>query len=546
VILFRLGDDPRNHISYSKTMTQTDDPILQSKPGVWRSRLKLFETAWRGTALSTILTGVLLLWLFILFMALVQFSTPDMPDNDGFYHIKLAYLMRTEGLTPDFTWLPLTILNARDFYDHHFLFHVALIPFTFGDLRVGAKWAAVIFAALAFLAAWWLLDRQRVPFAPLWALGLLAVSEAFIYRMSITRAQSLSLLLLLLSLHWLLTGKHRRMLLMGFLFVWTYNGFPLLFAMAGIYVVSAWLIERRVDLRPLVYSGLGIAVGLIINPYFPHNLVFIVQHIVPKVVDATSTSVGSEWYPYTTAQILENSPLALLAFITGAFALGLSRRRMDIRTAAAFLLACLFGLMLFQSRRFIEYFPPFALVFAAFAWTPVTDRLTAWYIQVKEENRERFVRRARYILALLLVFVLLFAAARTNLEASQASIQRSKPYTLYAGSSAWLQANTPAGSRVFQTDWDDFPRLFYYNTHNTYLVGLDPTYMQLYNEALYDRWVDITRGRVDLPGAAILNEFGARYVHSDLLHSGFLEKASQDPQLVEVYRDGDSVVFEVE
>ena len=76
-----------------------------------------------------------LLALFIVGLAFVQFGTPDMPDNDGFYHIKLAALMREQGFKPEFIWLPLSILNAREFYDHHFLFHVFLIPFTFGDLR---------------------------------------------------------------------------------------------------------------------------------------------------------------------------------------------------------------------------------------------------------------------------------------------------------------------------------------------------------------------------------------------------------------------------
>jgi hypothetical protein len=37
----------------------------------------------------------------------------------------------------------------------------------------------------------------------------------------------------------------------------------------------------------------------------------------------------------------------------------------------ALLAALLFGLMLFQARRFIEYFPPFALIFAAFAGAPL-------------------------------------------------------------------------------------------------------------------------------------------------------------------------------
>ena len=151
-------------------------------------------------------TAIILLFLFIAGMAIIQFSTPNLPDNDGYYHIKMAWLMRTEGLKPAFTWLPMSILNQADYYDHHFLYHVALIPFTFGDLLVGAKWAAVIFSALAFLAIWYLLNRQKIPFAWLWSLALLGISEAFLYRMSISRAQSLSLGMMALGLAWMFEG----------------------------------------------------------------------------------------------------------------------------------------------------------------------------------------------------------------------------------------------------------------------------------------------------------------------------------------------------
>ena len=98
---------------------------------------------------------------------------------------------------------------------------------------------------------------------------------------------------------------------------------------------------------------------------------------------------------------------------------------------------------------------------------------------------------------------------------------------------------------MFQTDWDDFPRLFYYNTHNTYLIGLDPTYMQLYDPESYDLWVLITRGELQQPSQFIANHFQAGYVHSDLQHGDFLRQAGQDPGLREVYRDEQAVVFEV-
>ncbi len=46
--------------------------------------------------------------------------------------------------------------------------------------------------------------------------------------------------------------------------------------------------------------------------------------------------------------------------------------------------------------------------------------------------------------------------------------------------------------------------------------------MQMYNADLYGEWVDINKGRVETPSAAIAGRFGASYVVSDLKHGGFL------------------------
>jgi hypothetical protein len=486
---------------------------------------------------KTLWIGLGLLAAFFIVLAWVQFSTPDMPDNDGYYHIRFAELMRTQGLKPDFPWLPLTILNPREFYDHHFLFHVALIPFTFGDLRLGAKWASVTFASLAFLSIWWLLRGQRVRYAALWALGLLVVSQAFLFRMSITRAQSLSLAVLALGLHWMFTGKYKLLLPLAFVYVWMYDAFPLLILAALVYMLAVWLTERRLDPSPLIYTSAGVVLGLVINPYFPANLVFIYRHLLPKLVETTTVSVGNEWYPYTTLQLSQNSSLALLAFLAGVLALGLRGERIDARTATALFLAVLFGAMLFQSRRFIEYYAPFAVVFAALAWTPLLRIQPAWTGWSRASVRT-------WLPGLALTTLLVFGAWRTLPDARE-SVQSSKPYTLFAAATAWLQANTPPGERIFQTDWDDFPRLFFYNTHNTYLIGLDPTYLQLYDASRYDQWLRITRGTVKSPSRSILADFGASYVLSDLQHGDFIRQAEADPAIVEVYRDDQAVIYAI-
>ncbi len=515
---------------------------------------------WRRVAVQiewrTLLMGVILFELFVIFLAAAQFATPSLVGNDGYYHIKMAYLMRTEGLRPAFDWLPLTVLNAEEFVNHHFLFHILLMPFTFGDLRFGAKLASVIFPALTFLAIWWLLRGQKVPHATLWALGLLVVSEAFIYRMSMPRSMSLSLGILVLALHWLLAGKYQRLLPLAFLYVWLYNAFPLILVVTGIYFATRWLIERRLEWRALAYAGLGVGLGLVINPYFPDNLTFLYRHILPKLTSTTDIRVGNEWYPYNTTQLMENSGLALVLFLGGVLALGLNERRMDTRTATSLFLAVLFGAMLFKARHFVEYFPAFALIFAAMAWRPLVERWLggeAWRVSLDRPldqalHRLRHMQlaqawRARILAGLMLVA--LIPALWFNLNASRDSLEDSKPYQRYAEASAWLAANTPAGALVYQTDWDDFTRLFFYNTHNTYTLGLDPTYMQLHDPQLYDLWVDISKGRVERPSEAIGASFGASYVLTDLKHEDFLEEADDDPDLVEVFRDEYAAVFQV-
>jgi len=509
--------------------------------------------------LATILVGLGMAAIFIAFLSAVQFSTPALAGVDGYYHIRIADIMRTQGLKPGFPWLPLTILNPREYYDHHFLFHVALIPFTSGDLRMGAKLASVLFPAMAFLSIWWLLRSQRVPHSNLWALGLLAISEAFIYRMSLLRAQSLSLAVMVIGLNCMLAKKHAWLLPLGFIYVWMYDAFPMLLVLSVIYSASILLMERRLEVRPVLFSGLGIALGLIVNPYFPADIIFILRHLLPKLTQTTALDVGSEWYPYNTGQLLENSPLTLVVFLSGVIALGMQSQRMQTRTAATLFIAMLFGLMLFQSRRFIEYFPPFALIFAAFAWSPLIEaesgearsgaKRTALgtslraFLPGASRASPRQLASLRQLVSLGLLIVFLIPGVFLTLRAAQATIETSKPYTLFEGASNWLQANTPVGSRVFQTDWDDFPRLFYFNTHNTYLVGLDPTYMQLYNAPLYDLWVKITKGDVERPSKMIYDRFGARYVVSDLNHGGFIRQAERDPGLDEVYRDKEAVIF---
>ena len=127
------------------------------------------------------------------------------------------------------------------------------------------------------------------------------------------------------------------------------------------------------------------------------------------------------------------------------------------------------------------------------------------------------------------MLLVLAAPITFTLQQARATMATSGPANLYAAASDWLTQNSPPGSLVFQTDWDDFPHLFFYNTHNVYTAGLDPTYSELYDPKLYAEWVKITRGEVKRPGPAIRADFGAAYVLTDLVHTAFIRVASADP-----------------
>ena len=487
------------------------------------------------TAASVFLAAVAL-------FAVVQWATPGIVGNDGYYHIKMAYLMRQEGLKPAFDALPMTILNAADYYDHHLLFHLFLAPFAPADpaadgaaLTQGAKLATVVLPALAVVAVWWLLRGQRVPFAAAWALGLFAVSEAFLYRMSMTRAQSGAVIILVLAVHWLLTGRHKWLAPLGFVFVWFYNAFPLLLVVAGVYVVAEFMLARRVAWSALLFPAVGIALGVVVNPYFPENVIFIAGHLLPKV-GQSAVPVGNEWSPYETWTVVQNSGAALAAVLLGALALGWREERIDRATLVGLGLAGVFGLMLFRSRRFVEYFPPFALIFLAFAAAPL---LRGWLAQPAAGRPWRRLAPAAALVALAALLALTIRDAR-------ALVADSRPADLYAEAMLWLREEAPPGTTIFQTDWDDFTRQFFYASDLRYINGLDPTFMQLYDETLYNEWVDITRGRRDTPGATIRDRFNAAYVFSDLNHDAFLDEAADDPVLEEVYRDQYAVIFAVQ
>ena len=467
----------------------------------------------------------------------IQFASPHLVDVDGYYHIKTAALIREQGVPLSFPWLKLTILADTQYADHHMLMHILQIPFTFlGDLRLAAKWSAITFATVAFMTYYFVLCRYEVRYPLLWLLLLFAASPAFLFRMSMPRGQSLSLALQILTFHLLMTRNVVGVALVSAIFVWTYNAFTILLPLVGAALLAQGIATRTLALRLVGAVSVGILIGLIVNPYFPRNILFLWNHIVPKLLASEyATSVGAEWYPYNSWLLLFNAKFAFVAYLGAILITNRDEWAQDQPRTFWALIATLYFVLLCKSRRFIEYFPPAALLFLAFS-------SRQW---VEAQNWTSVFPPKRAIAGIALASLMLVLGGYTTIAAVRSEIATSPPTNRYQGGAAWLAAYTAPGTPVFHTDWDDFPMLFYFNTHNTYLVGLDPDFMRLKDERRFRAWEAITRGEVAAPEDTILNEFGCTYVLTDNEHREFIAVATKSPRMEKVYADEAVTIYRV-
>ena len=145
----------------------------------------------------------------------------------------------------------------------------------------------------------------------------------------------------------------------------------------------------------------------------------------------------------------------------------------------------------------------------------------AWSVSVPAVLRDRISSRLPgWIGAVAWLALLLGALAlmRPTIVSAQNSARSSRSANTYRRG-ALAGGQYPEGARVFSTDWDDFPLLFFQDVHNTYLIGLDPTYMYQYDPSLYLTWRSISRGQVDMPSGLLRDRFGTRYVVTDRDHA---------------------------
>lgn len=509
-------------------------------------------------------------------MTFLQFRTDAIccGDWDGYYHIRWSSLL-WESLSsgrglPTFEWLPLTVLNPGHYNDHHFLFHLLQIPFLwFFEPVMAAKIAAIAFATFAIISIYWLIHRYKVDYPLIWFGGIMTCANMFYYRMNMAKAPPLTIIFTVAGIYMLFERKYIWLLPLMFAFVWTYSLFPLLWIAAIIWVVIVAWNERKFEWQPLAYTTAGMILGNVINPYFPNNLLLFWEHAYTKIKIGSdfAVAVGGEWYPYTGMELLTHFPVALAAMLIGYILFVPRGGKLPEKATFFLMFVSILLAAQFRSKRFAEYFPPFAILFAAFSWQAFTRREAVElpedfkreiepYLDIEkapiDRRRDTFKQAAVWTLGAVLVIyfmVNMIGLQRLGIDHGglMGTIAGNDSNDRYRRAMEWAtgvdengRENIPAGERIFNANWDDFPKLFFFDQKHSYVYGLDPNYLYSQNPDLYKQLTEITSGNVDEAGPIIREKFGANYVFVDakendqmiakLLDSGWGEMIYEDDE----------------
>ena len=144
---------------------------------------------------------------------------------------------------------------------------------------------------------------------------------------------------------------------------------------------------------------------------------------------------------------------------------------------------------------------------------------------------------------LSIVLIVLVVVMLRNFSVASNSVKNVRSSARYEQCALWLEQNTPQGSIVFHSSWDNFPELFFYNHHNYYLSGLTPDFMYVYGKSIYDIWNKIRKGQVPTYKYAIKTTFNSSYVFVDNRYSNFGEKLKSDEDIEEVFHSPDCRIY---
>ncbi|HEY2627482.1 MAG TPA: hypothetical protein VGI57_00065, partial [Usitatibacter sp.] len=406
---------------------------------------------------------------------------PGLFDIDAQFHYKVARLIREHGPWVDISWLPYTVLGERG-PDHQWLFHLLLAPLTLlgDDLRAVGLASAIVAAAMP-AALVLLYKRAAIALPALFALLAVLASSALPARYLALRAQDLAVVFIVAALFCMAWRKTLWVGVVAFLFMESYHGAVILGLLLAADLAARWILERKIQTASITATAVGMAAGLLLQPWFPANVRYLLFHTVFKAAKGYPDLIGAEWLGIPVLDMLVESWPAHALLVSGVVAFVLARRsgapRVGVDTLAFCAVAAVTLTMYHFAWRFVEYYTPLAVTASALLWRDALPHLS-W-------NRAR-----QFAFGTTLAALVAIGAWRgtTRLE-ENASLY---PFERFANVMRYVDEHDPS-PLVLNVNWADFQQLVYWSERGRFVAGLDGNYLLFGDLARFKAWYALSK-----------------------------------------------------
>ncbi len=509
--------------------------------------------------------GVFLL--FFILPTLVIFSADKFTDPDALYHIRHAWIYRTQSLADSsFPWVQFSAIKTAA-ADLWYGFHILLFPATYGrDLGLNLKIAGAILAGLMLLSFYHLLKKQKISWPLLWTLILYFSSTDFFLRANSSRPQTISfallaLLLAILNSSAVKNNNWRRLLwigTIGAIAAWIHAAFFWIFIAAMIArFISKVLVKKDFIPSELGALILGQLVGLVSRPN-PAGIFDLLRTQLFRLASEkqkVALLFGQDILPLTWAGfIYQLVPFSVL-LLTVLFLAWKFRKKPSPNTSPEnkiILLESLFMISIFgiltitTARRASDVAVFYGIILAAI---------------IMEKVRQNW-RRRRTLFGILLIFLSILAVRHLYTFREHLRSFSAVPADRFKEVALWLKANTAPGTIVFHPVWDSFPSLFFWNQQNYYINGMDPIFEYVFSPRLYWKNHNLAvSGKMytcETPPPCdpeksfdilqvIRRDFKSNYVALDLVRNATLARnLAADARASLVIRGSDTALFKID
>lgn len=484
------------------------------------------------------------------FFSFLQFSNPSLiGDDDVYWHIRYSEnILTVEHLTRDFFGDPIPYAGV--------LFHLILAPFTLiSNIFVAQKVAGIFFVCFITALTFLIVKKINIRNPAIWTIVIFFISVNFSFRIILVRTFLMSIILLLLGIYSLLLKKRWALYAVAIAYGLSYS-IPFLLAVGIIWTISQIIVQGKkgVDwMAPVIILG-GILTGIVLHPVFPQNIIFLKDYLLPVFykVPIEELNGGVELAPYGLFQFIQYEWMALFLWVTSVFLFIKNYFKTEAKSKKLFFVlvsAMFFGLAL-MSRRFIEYSTLFMGISAISVLQPYINKL----------DGKTFLRQfaglwQMKVAAILLASILLIGVS-INISTIYTWASSSEQIESYSESGKWISVNIPKGSRVLNSDWGLYPKLYFYNSSADYIAQFDPAYLYLKNNDLYSKWVLIANDSLEIWPTprelhqTIVNDFEADYLilktEQNIKLKDFLENPSFSKGFFDkVYEDQELTVYKI-